>query len=153
MRRQNQLYYKHATLSVLFLQVLIKEIGDSFPMQIVESLVLYGLMPQFRPSWTPGKRGFAGGILVSAGWRELTFSLDIFQAPAFKKKPSQQEDITKVYFQPQFGQCCLTSFFETLSNVLVCHHLTAARQTSSIILTASDFKPRLKLKLPKCFMA
>ena len=45
----------------------------------VESLALSGLMPKFRPGWTLGKHGFTGAILVLAEWRELTFSLDIFQ--------------------------------------------------------------------------
>ena len=45
----------------------------------VESLGLLGLMPWFRPDWTPRKHGFEEGILVLAGWRESTFSLDIFQ--------------------------------------------------------------------------
>ena len=35
------------------------------------------------------------GILVFVGWRELTFSLDIFQAPAFKKEFHLSKKIVK----------------------------------------------------------
>ena len=57
----------------------------------VESLALLGLMPRFKPGWTLGKCGFAGGILFSRFVRTYVLI-------GWTSIQSYQEDITNVYF-------------------------------------------------------
>ena len=61
----------------------------------VESLALLGLMPQFRPGWTPRKRGFAEGILYFSGVARIYVLIGYLSR---NNKDFYLEDITNVYF-------------------------------------------------------
>ena len=58
------------TVSITYPSHIFTGFKKNVSMCRIFSTLLSLIMPQFRPCWTPDKRGFATGILVLAWWQE-----------------------------------------------------------------------------------